>query len=67
MGEAKAGERLTTVHVDQLEVARDALQERGRGAQLLLFGAGFWHDVRREAGRRRDLEVVDLQRLYTGE
>jgi uncharacterized protein len=66
LGEAKFGERLTTAHVRRLEAARDALQHRGRGAKLLLFGTDVSPDLRHEAGRRRDLEVIDLERLYDG-
>lgn len=66
IGEAKAGERITAAHVRRLEEARTALAERGRDAKLLLFGADISPEVRREAARREDLEVVDLPRLYGG-
>lgn len=67
LGEAKAGELITPAHVARLEEARDALQDRARGAKLLLFGAEFTPEVRRDATRRADLELVDLHRLYAGE
>lgn len=66
VGEAKAGERITLAHVARLEDARDALQDRGQGAKLLLFGTEFTPDVRRAAEQRADLELVDLPRLYDG-
>lgn len=66
LGEAKVGEKITLRHVRRLEEARAALGDRAEGANLLLFGAAFDDAVRSAAGSRRDLEVVDLERLYGG-
>jgi uncharacterized protein len=66
VGEAKVGERMTLRHVRRLEEARAALGPRAGGARLLLFGQSFDDEVRRAAAERRDLEVVDLERLYRG-
>jgi hypothetical protein len=38
IGEAKAGERITSRHLHRLEAARSALGDRAAGARLLLFG-----------------------------
>jgi hypothetical protein len=67
IGEAKAGETITAGHLRQLERARSSLGPRAAGAKLLLFGAAFGTEVRRAAGNRHDVELVDLPRLYHGE
>ena len=67
IGEAKAGETLTTRHVRQLERARAGLGTRAAEAKLLLFGSEFDEAVRVAAKRRHDVELIDLPRLYTGD
>ncbi|MCC5953184.1 MAG: winged helix-turn-helix transcriptional regulator [Acidimicrobiia bacterium] len=66
IGEAKAGELIRTSHLRRLQAARSALGDRAVDASLALFGTQFDTDVRREADRRSDVEVIDLERLYTG-
>lgn len=64
---------LTPVGLPQLvrlEHLRGLLPSARVGAlpKLLLFARpGFTGDLRREAGRRSDLELVDLHRMYHGE
>jgi len=67
VGEAKAGETITARHLRHLERARGALGPRAVSARLLLFGAEFDAAVRKVAGGRPDVELVDLARLYDGE
>lgn len=67
LGEAKMGERLGLRHVRRLEEARTALQDRADGAKLLLFGSSFDDAVRASAEERRDLEIIDLERMYRGD
>ncbi len=71
IGEAKGGERprrLDDLH--RLERLRSALGTRadtGR-TKILLFGrSGFDTDLVAESRQRRDLELVDLDRLYDGD
>jgi DNA-binding MarR family transcriptional regulator len=66
LGEAKAGEELTTRHLHRLEQLRAALGPRAQGATLLLFGERIHDALAAEARVRDDVEVVDLERLYTG-
>lgn len=66
MGEAKAGETTATRHLHRLEQARAALGTRAAGARLLLVGSAFRQDLRSKAAARSDVELVDLERLYTG-
>jgi hypothetical protein len=71
IGEAKG--TLTPVGLPQLERLEHlrGLQPSARvGAlpKLLLFArSGFTDDLRREAERRSDVELVDLHRMYRGE
>lgn len=71
LGEAKW--HSTPVGMDVLERLRHLrtlLPSRleGAAAKLLVFsGAGFTADVASEASRSRDIELVDLRRLYTGD
>ncbi|TVP75996.1 MAG: ATP-binding protein [Gemmatimonadales bacterium] len=66
LGEAKAGAVMGLRQVERLERARRALGPRASRARLLLFGVAFREEVREEAARREDLEVVDLERIYGG-
>jgi uncharacterized protein len=66
LGEAKVGETLSMRHLRRLESARAHFGERAADAKLLLFGATFDDALLAEAERRRDLEIVDLERLYDG-
>ena len=66
LGEAKAGETLSERHLRRLHDVRDALGERAAGARLLLFGRDFTRELDAIAKRRADVELIDLERLYTG-
>lgn len=69
LGEAKLGTTVGIGHLERLRRARDLIARTDRhaaGARLLLFsGAGFTSDLVRSA-RREGVELVDLDRLYTG-
>lgn len=67
LGEVKVGETLSLRHVRRLEAARARFGARAANAKLLLFGSVVDAALRHEAARRPDLEIVDLERLYTGE
>lgn len=70
LGEAKASERPRGLDdLRRLERARALLAASDRAdvshARLALFGRrGFTPDLRRTAGARRDLVLVDLERMY---
>lgn len=66
MGEAKAGEVIGLGHLRRLEKARVSLGTRAAHAKLLLFGASFHPDLVSTAQGRGDVELIDLERLYTG-
>ena len=70
IGEAKASDhQRTTADLDRLERLRGELGSRAdiAGTKLLLFGrSGFSDELRLEAEGRRDVELVDLARLYEG-
>ena len=65
LGEAKSGERVTKRHPQRLEAVRTVLGHRAAGARLILFGADFAPGLTRAALERDDVELVDLDRLYT--
>ncbi len=65
IGEAKAGETLGTGHLRRLEKARVALGRRAAHARLLLCGADFHPELAFAAEGRDDVELVDLERLYS--
>ncbi|MFN8518152.1 MAG: ATP-binding protein [Chloroflexota bacterium] len=71
IGEAKSSERPRTMaDIGRLRRLRAALGRRAdvSGTKLLLFGrSGFDASVRREARTHRDIELVDLARLYEGD
>jgi AAA+ ATPase superfamily predicted ATPase len=73
VGEAKASERARTrADLARLERARAAMGASGRAdvtrAKLALFArGGFDADLVREAKKRDDVELVDLERLYEGD
>lgn len=67
IGEAKVGEPLTRRHLHDLEAARAALGQRAMDAKLLLIGSAFAADLRSSVKGRGDVELVDLQRLYSGD
>jgi hypothetical protein len=67
IGEAKAGETVTSSHLRALDRARAALGPRAAHAKLLLFGPSFSAELTSEAARRADVELVGLDRLYGGE
>lgn len=64
LGEAKSGERLGQRHLNRLEDARAAMRARAENAKLLLIGVEFTSDLKSLAGRRADVELIDLERLY---
>lgn len=66
IGEAKAGETLGLGHLRRLEQARTALGTRAAHAKLLLFGPAFTPELVSAARKRGDVELVDLERLYSG-
>ncbi|WP_439643990.1 AAA family ATPase [Gemmatimonas sp.] len=67
VGEAKVGETLTIRHLRRLETARARLGARAAHAKLFLFGSAMEATLRHEAHGRSDVEIVDLERLYTGD
>ena len=71
IGEAKASHVMRTrADLDRLERLRGQLAKRAEVSQakLLLFGrSGFDSDLRSLARARRDVELVDLARLYEGD
>ena len=66
IGEAKAGEAISEHHLRRLEEVRAALSHRGADAKLLLFGSNFTPEVVAAAAGRIDVELIDLERLYSG-
>ncbi len=66
IGEAKSGERITFAHLNHLEAVRAAFGSRAKGTKLLLVGTRFAENLAQAATRRRDVELVDLERLYFG-
>lgn len=71
IGEAKfTTKQVTRTVLDRLEQARNLLATRAEvepGAKLLVFGAsGFDRGLVATARGRGDVELVDLERLYTG-
>lgn len=71
IGEAKASDRPRTVaDLTRLDRLRGSLAGRAdmSHARLLLFGrSGFAGDLVAAARRRKDIELVDLARLYGGD
>jgi hypothetical protein len=67
VGEAKVGETLTIRHLRRLETARARLGARAAHAKLFLLGSAVEATLRHEAHGRSDVEIVDLERLYTGD
>jgi uncharacterized protein len=72
LGEAKSGSEQAGIAVlARLERARDLLATRAAvvpGVKLAVFSAsGFDRTLLDAARRRNDVELVDLERLYTGE
>jgi hypothetical protein len=72
LGEAKSGsEQAGMAVLARLERARDLLAARAAVAtdvKLAVFSAsGFDRTLLAAARRRSDVELVDLERLYTGE
>jgi hypothetical protein len=67
LGEAKSGEVMTTRHLRRLERARAALGANASHAKLLLFGERKDESLVRLTAERDDVEIVDLDRLYTGD
>lgn len=66
LGEAKSGEEITFSHLNKLERFRDTLGDRASDATLLLFGTRFAENLVARIKERRDVELVDLERLYMG-
>ncbi len=67
IGEAKVGETLTTWHLKRLEQARAALGARAAACRLLLFGSTFDDSLIAHIEGRADVELITLERLYTGD
>jgi hypothetical protein len=66
IGEAKAGETVGTGRLTELERARASLGPRAAQAKLLLFAPAFTPELVALAGRRPDMELIDLDRLFHG-
>jgi hypothetical protein len=66
IGEAKSGETIGHGHLRVLEQARAAYGSRATQAKLLLAAPTFTAELREEAVRRHDIELIDLERLYHG-
>lgn len=66
IGEAKSGEVVGHGHLRILEQARAAYGGRAARAKLLLAAPSFTEELRSEADRRPDIELIDLERLYHG-
>jgi AAA+ ATPase superfamily predicted ATPase len=66
LGEAKSGEEMTTRHLLRLERVRAALGANASHATLFLFGERMNDNLVQRAAERDDVEIVDLDRLYTG-
>jgi hypothetical protein len=56
----------TERHLRRLQDVREVLGERAAGARLLLFGRDFTRALGAIAKRRDDVELIDLERFYTG-
>lgn len=67
LGEAKSGEVMGMGRLRTLEQSRGSLGQRGADARLLFFAPSFSPDLDREAASRPDVELIDLERLYSGE
>lgn len=72
IGEAKWNDTMGLGHLERLRHTRALLQDRGNmrtdGTRLLCFsGAGFTDELRRLADEDEELQLVDLQRLYSGD
>jgi uncharacterized protein len=71
IGEAKSGpDPRGIAELRRLEMAKELLSGRARTerTRLAIFSAGgFSADLRSEAGRRSDVVLVDLERLYAGD
>lgn len=67
LGEAKSGEELTTHHLRRLERTKAALGAKASHAKLFLFGERVDERLAKLATERDDIELVDLDRLYTGD
>lgn len=66
LGEAKSGEELTFAHLNKLAQFRETLGGRALDATLVLFGTRFAKSLVAKTKDRSDVELVDLERLYTG-
>ena len=66
IGEAKAGEKLTIGHLRALERLRASFDLAAVEAKLLLFGPDADEKLSEIAQARSDVEIVDLERLYSG-
>jgi AAA+ ATPase superfamily predicted ATPase len=67
LGEAKSGEELTTSHLLWLERARTALGSHASHAKLFLYGERVDETLVQRAAEREDVEIVNLNRLYSGD
>jgi uncharacterized protein len=72
LGEAKyTAAKQTIGELNHLDVVRHAVSKKhpsAASARLLLFSArGFETQLRKEAQRRGDVELIDLERMYTGD
>lgn len=66
LGEAKSGEEIGSGHLARLEHIRAAMGDRATDAALYLVGPRFSPSLVKSASSRRDVELVDLDRLYYG-
>jgi hypothetical protein len=71
VGEAKWNQAMGISHVQRLQHIRELLRARtdieAQAARLLCFsGSGFTTELRDYADRSKDVELIDLDRLYHG-
>lgn len=66
IGEAKSGQPLTLRDLERLRSIRSAMGRRAQEASLYLVGQRFSPSLIDRAARQRDVELVDLERLYFG-
>ncbi len=70
VGEVKSGRQVVgRAELERLDAVIAALGARAsaKTRRLLVAAAGFTDDLRREARRRGDVELIDLDRLYHGD
>ena len=66
LGEARAGETVSSRHLQRLELARTAFGTRALDAKLFLFAPAFDPELISATDHRSDVELIDLERLHRG-